>query len=522
MASIRLADDASDPRRPERSSVTLLDPAADTAGRRGLARTRAAVLTAAAALACASCAVGPDYKRPATPAAERYTAEPLPQTTAAAAAEDGGAQRFAAGAPIPAKWWTLYHCTALDALVDEALQANPTVQSAQAALRQAHENVLAAWGVLAPSVDASASGRRQRQSGAEFGPNGGPSLFNLYNASVSVSYGLDIFGGARRELEALRAQRNFERYALEATYVTLAANVVTTAIAEASLRAQIAAAEQLVEASGKRLEVIRQQQQLGGASAAEVLAQQTQLAQDQAALPDLRRQLERQRTLLATLLGRVPSDPPPASFALSDLELPQSLPLSLPSELVNQRPDVRQQEELLHAASAEIGVSTALMLPQITLSAGYGGSSTNSSTLFDSASRSWNAAAGITQPLFHGGRLFHQRRAAVAAYDQAAAQYRETVLAAFRDVADTLRALTADAEQLAAQSEAERAAAASLELVDRQYALGAVNYLTLLNAQRAQSQARRLLIQARAARLADTAALFQALGGGWWNRDAPH
>jgi NodT family efflux transporter outer membrane factor (OMF) lipoprotein len=465
--------------------------------------------------------VGPDYQRPAAPAAERYTAEPLSQTTASAAAEGGGAQTFEAGAPIPAKWWTLYQCAALDQLVDEALKANPTVQAAQAALRQAHENVLAAWGVLAPSADASASGRRQRQSGAEFGPNGGPSLFNLYNASVSVSFGLDVFGGARRELEALRAQRDFQRYALEATYVTLAANVVTTAIAEAALRARIAAIEQLVEASGKRLDVIRQQQQLGAASAADVLTQRAQLAQDRAALPDLRNELARQRALLSTLLGRVPSDPPPVRFELSDLALPQSLPVSLPSELVNQRPDVRQQEELLHAASAEIGVSTALMLPQITLSAGYGGSSTSSGVLFDSASRTWNASAGITQPLFHGGRLFHQRRAAVAAFDQASAQYRETVLAAFRDVADTLRALSADAERLAAQGEAATAAAASLELIDRQYALGAVDYLALLNAQRTESQARALLIHARATRLADTAALFQALGGGWWNRDAP-
>jgi NodT family efflux transporter outer membrane factor (OMF) lipoprotein len=476
-----------------------------------------ASVAAALALLCTACAVGPDYKRPATPAAERYTAQPLPPRTLSADIEGGVAQTFAPGAPIPAQWWTLYRCAALDALVNQALKANPTVQSAQAALRQAQENVLAAWGTLSPSIDASGKGARQRLSGAEFGPGGRSSLFNLYNASVSVSYGLDIFGGARRELEALRAQSAYQHYALEAATITLAANVVTTAIAEASLRAQIAAAERLVEAAGKRLEVIGRQKDLGGASAADVLAQQAQLAQDRATLPALRNQLDRQRTLLSTLLGRLPSDQPEVTFQLTDLQLPESLPLSLPSELVNQRPDVRQQEELLHAASAQIGVATALMLPQITLSASYGGSSTSQGALFTSAGRAWSASAGITQPLFHGGRLRHQRRAAIAAYDQADAQYRETVLAAFRDVADTLRALNADAEMLGAQSEAERAAAASLDLIDKQYAMGALNYLALLNAQRAESQARALLIQAQAARLADTAALFHALGGGWWN-----
>lgn len=483
-------------------------------------RLRRVVPAAVVALWISACAVGPDFRRPATPAIDRYTVQPLPAQTAEAQTQGGAAQSFAAGAPVPAQWWTLYHSDSLNALIDEALKASPNVQSAQAALRQAHENVLAAWGVLAPSLDAGGNGERQQISGAQFGPTGQPAMFNLYNASVSVSYGLDIFGGARRELQALRAQRDYQRYALEATYVTLSANVVTTAIAEASLGAQIAATEELVGASSKRLEVIKHQQALGGASAADVLAQEAQLAQDREALPGLRNQLDRQRSLLATLLGRLPGDQPAVSFQLTDLQLPDSLPVSLPSELVNQRPDVRQQEELLRQASAEIGVATANMLPQITLSGSYGGSSTTSSALFNSASRAWSLSAGITAPLFHGGRLLHQRRAAVAAYDQAEALYRETVLTAFRNVADSLRALTADAESLGAQSEAEHAAAASLSLADKQYAMGAQSYLTLLNAQRTEQQARLLLIQAQAARYADTAALFAALGGGWWNRGA--
>jgi len=483
-------------------------------------RLGALLVAVGAALACGSCAVGPDFKRPPAPDTSQYTVQPLPPSTAVTDAPAGAAQAFATGAQIPAQWWTLFRSEALDALVNQALLANPTVQSAQAALRQAHENVLAAWGVFAPAIDATGSAERQRISGGEFGPGAPAAVYNLYNVSVKVSYALDIWGGSRRELEALRAQRDYQRYALEATYLTLASNVVTTAIAQASLRAQIDSTERLVAASSQRLEVVRKQQALGGASAADVLAQQTELSQDRATLPNLRDQLERQRSLMATLLGRVPSDQPDVSFQLSDLQLPESLPVSLPSQLVTQRPDVRQQEELLHQASAQIGVATANMLPQITLSASYGASSTTADALFHSVNRAWTVGAGVTQPLFHGGQLLHQRRAAVAAYDQAAAQYRETVLTAFRNVADSLRALSDDADALGAQNEAEQAAAASLALTDRQYALGAVSFLTLLNAQRAEHQARTLLIQAQAARYADTAALFQALGGGWWNRNA--
>jgi len=470
------------------------------------------------ALSCTACAVGPNFKRPAAPQTERYTADALPPATLSTDTQVGAAQRFAPGEPLPAEWWTLFRSAALNGLVDEALRANPNVSSAQAALRQAHENVLAAWGVLAPSIDAGANGTRQRISGAQFGPGGQPAIYNLYNASVNVTYGLDFVGGARRELEALRAQRDYQRFALEATYLTLCADVVTTAIAQASLRAQIAATQELIDSSAKRLDIINKQLQLGAASKADALAQAAQLAQDRAALPALLNQLDKQRTLLATLLGRLPSDAPDVALALGELYLPESVPVSLPSNLVNQRPDIRQQEELLHQASAQVGVATANMLPQINLSASYGGSAANSSALFQGAGRVWSLSAGITQPLFHGGQLRHKRRAAVAAYDQAAAQYRETVLNAFRNVADSLRALSADADSLNAYDQAEQAAAGSLAITDRQFNLGAASYLALLTSQRTEHQTRLALIQARASRLADTAALFQALGGGWWNR----
>ena len=478
-----------------------------------------AIVAAGVAVLCSACAVGPDFKRPPPPKTDRFTVQPLPMNTVTTDTFAGASQSYAPGGQVSARWWTLYGSAALDALVDQAFKANPTVQSAQAALREAHENELAAWGVLAPAIDAAGSAERQRIAGGEFGPDAPAAVYNLYNASVKVSYALDFWGASRRELEALRAQRDYQRYTLEAAYLTLACNVVTTAIAEASLRAQIATTEQVVDASGKHLEVVKKQRRLGGASAADVLAQQAELSQDRTTLPNLRDQLERQRSLLATLLGQVPSEQPDVAFQLSDLHLPESIPVSLPSQLVSQRPDVRQQEELLHQASAQIGVATANMLPQISLSASYGGTSITADTLFNPVNRAWTASAGVTQPIFHGGQLLHQRRAAVAAYDEAAAQYRETVLTAFRNVADSLRALSDDADTLNAQSEAAQTAAASLALTDRQYALGAVSFLTLLNAQRVENQARTLLIQAQAARYADTAALFQALGGGWWNRD---
>jgi len=480
---------------------------------------RSAILFAGIVVLCSACAVGPNFKRPPPPKTDQFTVQPLPASTAATATLAGAAQTFAQGDPLPARWWTLFGSDELNALVDQAFKANPTVQSAQAALLEAHENVLAAWGVLAPAVNASGSAERQRIAGGEYGPGAPAALYNLYNASVNVSYALDFWGAARRELEALRAQRDYQRYVLEAAYLTLASNVVTTAIAEASLRAQIETTERLVGASTQRLGVVQKQQHLGGASNADVLAQQAELSQDRATLPNLRDQLERQRSLLATLLGRVPSDQPGETFQLSDLKLPESVPVSLPSQLVTQRPDVRQQEELLHAASAQIGVATANMLPAITLSASYGGTSLTSETLFNPINRAWSVTAGVTQPIFHGGQLLHQRRAAVAAYEEAAAQYRETVLTAFRNVADSLRALSDDADTLNAQNEAAQTAAASLALTDRQYSLGAVSFLTLLNAQRADIQARTLLIQAQGARYADTAALFEALGGGWWNSE---
>lgn len=483
----------------------------ETCARRVVARAAAS----AAAVLLAGCAVGPNFHRPAAPDVNGYTREPLPAQTASAAALGGAVQRFATGQDIPGQWWTLFHSSQLNALVEDALEANPGLQAAQAALRRARENVYAQGGSLFPAVNATVSATRQKASRAPTLPS---SIYSLYNASVSVSYTLDLFGGTRRQIEALAAQADYQRFQVEAAYLALTSNVVTAAVQEASLRAQIAATEELIKAETEQLGLVRRQFELGAASMAAVLAQEATLAQTQATLPPLQKQLAQVRNQLTALAGRFPSQEISSTFDLSSLQLPQDLPVSLPSRLVEQRPDVRAAEAQLHEASAQIGVATANMLPQLTLSANLGSAALQAGKLFSSGTGIWSVSASLLQPLFHGGELLHRRRAAIAAYEQAAAQYRSTVLAAFQNVADALRALQSDADTLKAQVAAERSAAASLEIARRQFRVGAVSYLSLLDAQRTYQQARITLVQAQAGRYADTAALFQALGGGWWNR----
>lgn len=491
--------------------------AASAAG--GAWRLGIAAFVAGAALT--GCAVGPDFRAPPPPKTDVYTAAPLPPETAAAPVAGGAAQRFVAGREIPAEWWTLFHSAGLDRLIRRALEESPTLAAAQAALRQAQENRRARLGALFPSVDANFSVDRQKFTGASFGePDAPGSLFTLYNASVSVSYSLDLFGGTRRGLEALRAQLDYQRYLLEGSHLTLTSNIVTAAVQESSLRARLRATGEIIAAGEEQLRLVERRFQLGGASRADLLAQQAQLAQTLATLPPLEKELAQTRHQLAVLAGRLPGEAAALpEFELADLHLPPELPVSLPSELVRQRPDIRAAEELLHEASARIGVATANLFPKLTISGDYGSQSTTLSNLFSNGTSVWSIGAGLLQPIFRGGELTAERRAAIAAFEQAEAQYRETVLLAFRNVADVLRALELDASALQAQAEAETAARDSLDLAQKQYQLGAVSYLTLLNAQRQHQQARIGLAQAQAARFADTAALFQALGGGWWNRE---
>lgn len=465
----------------------------------------------------AGCTVGPDFNRPASPEVSGYTPEPLAGQTASAPVPGGEAQRFVKDLDIPGQWWTLFRSQPLNALIEEAMKANPNIQAAQAALRVAQENAEAQRGAFFPTVSGRFGVTRQKSSNASFGAPGG-SIFTLNTASLDVSYAPDVFGGTRRGVEAVDAQVDYQRFQVEAAYLSLTSNVVTAAIVEASLRGQVAANEQIIAAEKSQLDVLQKQFELGGSSKAAVLAQQANLAQTQAALPGLQKQLAQQRNLLTALAGRLPSNEVAAKFDLEGLKLPIELPVSLPSQLVDQRPDVRAAEAQLHAANAQIGVATAAKLPQFTITAALGRTATDFSNLFQPGSGVWSIGAGIVQPIFNAGTLEHQRRAAIATRDQAAAQYRATVITAFQNVADALRALQHDAEALAAQVEAERSANASLELARDQFKLGAVSYLSLLTAEQTYQQARIALVQAQANRYADTAALFQALGGGWWNR----
>jgi len=469
-------------------------------------------------LLLAACAAGPDFKRPAAPDVAGYTPEKLAPETASADVAGGAAQHFADGRDIPGEWWTLFHSEPLNNLIAEALKANPDLQAAQAALRQAQEYVYAQEGVFLPSVDASAQVQRQKLNGASIGQPGVHQIYNLDTATVSVSYPVDVFGGERRQLESTEAQAEYQRFQLEAAYLTLTSNVVAAAVQESSLRAQIAATQDIIDDQSKQLDLFRQQLALGGVAKSAVLAQETTLAQTRATLPPLQKQLAQARNRIAALAGRFPSQDTPKTFELDALQLPTALPVSLPSQLVEQRPDVRASEAQLHQASAQIGVATANMLPQFTITGDIGSTALAIGSLFSPGTGVWSIAAGIAQPLFRSGTLLHEKRAAEAGYDEAAAQYRSTVIAAFQNVADSLRALAADAEALKAALTASLAAANSLDLARNQFKLGAITYPALLDSQTAYQQTRIALVQAQANRFADTAALFQALGGGWWNR----
>jgi len=398
----------------------------------------------------------------------------------------------------------------------------PDAGAAQATLRQAQENLRARTGTeYFPEVDATISGMRQQTSGAATGQPGiGSFIYSLYNATVNVSYTLDFFGGGRRELEGLRAQVDYQRFQLEGAFLALTANVATAAVKEAALRGEIAATKEVLALQEQQLEMVRRQFQLGAVARAEVLMQQTELAQTRATLPPLEKELAQIRHQLSIYVGRFPGEGGLPEFRLEELTLPQQLPVSLPSALARKRPDIRAAEELLHAASAQVGVATADLYPQITLTGSLGSKASKFEDLFSSGTAVWGIGAGLTQPLFHGGELNAKKRTAIAAYEQASAQYRETVLQAFRNVADVLRALELDAATLAARLVAEVSAQETFRLTSEQYRLGAVNYLTLLNAERQYQQSRINRVQAEAARYADSAALFQALGGGWWNREA--
>jgi NodT family efflux transporter outer membrane factor (OMF) lipoprotein len=465
-------------------------------------------------------AVGPKLKRPAAPKVSDYTDHPLSTTVTSTNVAGGEAQHFAKGRDIAGDWWTLFHSQPLNDLIEIALTNNPDLKAAQAALTVARENVLAQRGVYYPSVAASFSASRHRDPPGSLAPvpSSNAYLYNLFTPQVSVSYSPDVFGLNRRTVESVKAQEQNVRFQMIAAYTTLTANVVVTAIQSASVQAQIDATRQLVDLNSNMVEILRYQYTKGYAGRLDVVAQESQLAQVVATLPPLLKQAAQLRDLLAVLAGRFPNQSPMEKFELSSLQLPVEIPVSLPSQLVAQRPDVLQAEANLHAASAQIGIAIANRLPNITLTADAGSTALSFDKLFSSGTGFWGLGAAATAPLFQGGQLLHQERAAKAAYIEAAEQYRSTVLTAFQNVADTLTALEQDAEGLKAAATAADDAQETLDLSQRQWHDGYISYLALLSAEQAYHQARINLVQAQANRYADTAALFQALGGGWWHR----
>lgn len=479
-------------------------------------RPLAPVLGAAALIA--GCTVGPDFHSPATPSATRFTEAPTSTATVKSATPGGEAQKLTPGRDIPGEWWTMFHSREITALVTQALKANPDVAAAQATLREAKETMRAEQGALLPSVSAATQVERQQESLAAIGFGNGTTTYSYGTATLNVAYTLDAFGGIRRQIEELNAQAEYQRFQLEATDLTLAANVISAAINEASLKSQIETTQRIIRADTDALNLVKRRFALGGVSEADVLQQQSLLEAQVATLPGLRKQLQQVRNQLAVYLGGHPDQYSTPTVDLDSLTLPADLPVSLPSRLVEQRPDIRAYGALLHSATAAVGVATANMLPQISLSGNYGRDGSTLSNLFTPAGIVWTIAGGLTQPIFEGGTLSARRKAAVAAMDVAAAQYSSTVNTAFQNVANALVAIERDAETLQAALAAQKTAAASLAVTRSQYEAGAGTYLNVLTAEQSDYSSRLNLVTARAARFTDTVALFQALGGGWWNR----
>ena len=468
-----------------------------------------------ALLAGLGACVGPNFHRPDPPRVDRYTAEPLPAETASAPGPGGGAQRFLRETDVPRAWWRLFKSEELNGLVADALRANPNVWSAQAALRQALENAAAQRGTYFPAIEGRFDASRNHDALGVLSPTlaSPESYFNLFRPQVVVSYVPDVFGANRRQVESLLAQADTNRHLLDATYLTLTANVVAAAVQEAGLRSQIAATTRVVALAREALAVMRRELELGAIAAGDVFAQEAVLAQWETGLPALNRQLRQNEDALAALTGRLPAQLQPLHLELDDLALPGDLPLGVPSRLVERRPDVRAAEAQLHAATAAVGVSIANLLPQFVITGDIGSSATLMGDLFKAGTGFWSLGASASQTLFAGGTLLHRKRAADAALDQAAALYKAAVLTAFQNVADALHALQSDADAMAAATRFAAASKDSLEVVRAQLELGSVSPLALINAEQSFQQAQVALTQARTNRLGDTAALFQALGG---------
>ena len=499
-------------------------------------------LFAAAAL-LTSCehipSVGHDFKKPEAPKVNGYTPTPLaPETASTTNALYGEAQRFISGNDIQFDWWKAFQCPQLNTLVEKSLRRNGTITAAWAALRQAQEQVYAQQGAYYPTLDGSYTITRQQVAGnvantsapgfqangssifpyqAPTPPYNSEVTWTMHLAQLAVGYTPDIFGLNRRTVESLVAQTAMQHFELDAAFTTLAGTVVGAAIQEASTRSQIEATTNIINANIKMLEALRNQRREGYACDLDVEAQEVALAQVEQTLPPLQVQLEQTRDLIRALVDNLPSQDVEETFKFASMHLPQDLPVSLPSYIIRQRPDVRAAEENMRSANALFGVAIANRLPQFTITGGMSATAETFSQMFDYGAGGWSIVGNVTQPIFEGFTLLHRQRAANQALVQAAAQYRTTVVAAYQNVADILHALVSDADALKAAAKTERASKHLLDLATTQFQDGYASYLALLSAEQAYEQAVLSVAQAQANRFSDTASLFEALGGGWWN-----
>jgi NodT family efflux transporter outer membrane factor (OMF) lipoprotein len=464
------------------------------------------------------CAVGPNFVRPAPPDTDRYTRELQSEATVSA---NGQAQHFKPSDTLIADWWKLFESAELNATVNKAIANNPTLQASEASLASSQDNMRAGYGVFFPQIQAGVGASRQRSSSLQQGSQTSGRIFNLVTLSSTISYAIDVFGGARRSVESLRAQADFQRYENVAAYLILSSNVVNTSIARAAYYEEICTTKQLIKLEKQQLRLTQAQVRAGTNPYVNILSIESLIAANQALLAPLEQNLSQAEHLLATLEGEFPSKADLPEINLNKFSLPIDLPVSLPSDLVNQRPDILAAEAQMHVASAKIGVATALMFPSFSLNGTFGTSGTNFGNLTASSGKFWSIGPVATIPLFQGTTLWFGRKAAIDVYQQSRANYRQTVLSAFEQVADSLKALEHDAEALQAQVEAKHAAGEALKLLQANYHAGLIDYLAVLTADVQYHETSIAYLQAVAQRYQDTVALFVALGGGWWNAQIP-
>jgi NodT family efflux transporter outer membrane factor (OMF) lipoprotein len=493
------------------------------AGGKGL-RNVVLLVAATSLVATSGCMVGPNFTAPDAPATARYTS---PDESARLALGGPGTARqtLAYGEQAAADWWRLFRSDALDDLVKQAIADNPTLASAQARLAQAREAVAAASAALYPQIGVNAGVSEERISAVSFGLQPSafplPPNFSLYQLGADASFTPDLFGGAHREIEEQAALADFQGYQLDAAYLTLTMNIVIQAVQVASVRAQLGAVDGILDIDRQNLDLVRKENQFGTIPESDLVVAAGQLAADETLRPGLEQQLSVTKHALAVLLGRAPGDWSSPAFDLASLKLPSRLPVTLPSKLIHQRPDILAAEAQLRAASAQIGVATAQLYPSLTLSASGGADALNPTQLFNPAGLVWSIAAGLTEPAFDGGLRQAERRAALDAFKASAADYKKTVLAAFEQVADLLEGLVHDASLLAAQKRALDTASQALRLQRISYASGGTGILGLLDAERQYQQASLGYIRAQAQRYLDTVQLLGAMGGSWWSEILP-